>query len=247
MLTRRKGPRRSRLLIVALLICMAVGVLLALLRSGIIGGAFGVWGAGLNGSSGPSDSSLGSVDDSAKSLDQLPVLQTRSGSVPRYSRDEFGQRWADIDHNGCDTRNDILRRDLHSLQMKTSSPYCVVVGGILDDPYTGRTIDFRKGEESSDQVQIDHVVALANAWRSGAWQWDATRRHEFANDPANLLAVDGNANQDKGASRADQWLPPNSRYRCAYVQRQIVVKSSWGLGVTPREKKAMKAVLDHCE
>ncbi|MDU5657578.1 MAG: HNH endonuclease family protein, partial [Negativicoccus succinicivorans] len=186
-------------------------------------------------------------DHSAKALDQLPVLQTRSGSVPPYSRDEFGQRWADIDHNGCDTRNDILRRDLHSLQMKTSSPNCVVVGGILDDPYTGRTIEFHKGEESSDQVQIDHVVALANAWRSGAWQWDATRRQEFANDPANLLAVDGNANQDKGASRADQWLPPNSRYRCAYVQRQIVVKSSWGLGVTPREKKAMKAVLDHCE
>ncbi len=247
MLTRRKGLRRSRLLIVALLICMVVGVLLALLRSGMIGGAFGIWGAGLNGSSGPSDSSLGSVEHSAKALDQLPVLQTRSGSVPPYSRDEFGQRWADIDHNGCDTRNDILRRDLHSLQMKTSSPNCVVVGGILDDPYTGRTIEFHKGEESSDQVQIDHVVALANAWRSGAWQWDATRRQEFANDPANLLAVDGNANQDKGASRADQWLPPNSRYRCAYVQRQIVVKSSWGLGVTPREKKAMKAVLDHCE
>ena len=108
MLTRRKGPKRSRLLIVALLICMVVGVLLALLRSGIIGGAFGVWGAGFNSSSGPSDSSLGSVDDSAKSLDQLPVLQTRSGSVPRYSRDEFGQRWADIDHNGCDTRSDIF-------------------------------------------------------------------------------------------------------------------------------------------
>ena len=131
--------------------------------------------------------------------------------------------------------------------MKTSSPNCVVVGGILDDPYTGRTIDFSKGEDSSDQVQIDHVVALANAWHSGAWQWDASRRQEFANDPTNLLAVDGNANQDKGASRADQWLPPNARYRCAYVQRQIVVKTSWGLGATPREKKAMKAVLDHCE
>lgn len=131
--------------------------------------------------------------------------------------------------------------------MKTSSPNCVVVGGILDDPYTGRTIDFHKGEDSSDQVQIDHVVALANAWSSGAWQWDAPRRQEFANDPTNLLAVDGNANQDKGASRADQWLPPNARYRCAYVQRQIVVKSTWGLGVTPREKKAMKVVLDHCE
>lgn len=243
----RKGPRRSRLLRGALLICAIVAVAFALVHTGIVGGTFGVWGTGLNSSTGPSDSSLGSVGDSAKALDQLPVLQMHSESVPRYSRDEFGQRWADVDRNGCDTRNDILRRDLRSLQMKTSSPNCVVVGGILDDPYTGRTIDFHKGEDSSDQVQIDHVVALADAWRSGAWQWDAPRRQEFANDPTNLLAVEGNANQDKGASRADQWLPPNARYRCAYVQRQIVVKTSWGLGATPREKKAMKAVLDHCE
>ena len=243
----RKGPRRSSLLRGALLICAIVAVAFALVHTGIVGGTFGVWGTGLNSSTGPSDSSLGSVGDSAKALDQLPVLQTHSESVPRYSRDEFGQRWADVDRNGCDTRNDILRRDLRSLQMKTSSPNCVVVGGILDDPYTGRTIDFHKGEDSSDQVQIDHVVALADAWRSGAWQWDAPRRQEFANDPTNLLAVEGNANQDKGASRADQWLPPNARYRCAYVQRQIVVKTSWGLGATPREKKAMKAVLDHCE
>lgn len=244
---RRKGPRRSRLLMGVLLICVSVGVAFALVRGGIVDGAFAVWGIGLNSSSGPSDSSLGSVDDSAKALDQLPVLQAHSEAIPRYSRDEFGQRWADVDRNGCDTRNDILRRDLRSLQMKISSPNCVVVGGILHDPYTGRTIEFRKGEDSSDQVQIDHVVALADAWRSGAWQWDAPRRQEFANDPTNLLAVDGNVNQDKGASRADQWLPPNARYRCAYVQRQIVVKSSWGLGVTSREKKAMKAVLDHCE
>ena len=143
MLTRRKGLRRSRLLIAALLICAIVGAVFTLVYAGIIGGAFGVWGTGLNSSSGPSDSSLGSVDDSAKALDQLPVLQVRSESVPRYSRDEFGQRWADVDRNGCDTRNDILRRDLRSLQMKTSSPNCVVVGGILDDPYTGRTIEFR--------------------------------------------------------------------------------------------------------
>lgn len=244
---RRKSPRHSRLLMGVLLICVIVGIVFALVHTGLVGDAFGVWGIGVNNSSGPSDSSLGSVDDSAKALDQLPVLQTHSESVPRYSRDEFGQRWADVDRNGCDTRNDILRRDLRSLQVKTSSPNCVVVGGILDDPYTGRTIDFRKGKNSSDQVQIDHVVALADAWRSGAWQWDAPRRQEFANDPTNLLAVDGNANQDKGASRADQWLPPNTRYRCAYVQRQIVVKSSWGLGVTPQEKKAMKMVLDHCE
>ena len=196
---------------------------------------------------GPTDVTLGSADDSRRALEELRVIEKGSESVPQYSRDQFGQRWADVDRNGCDTRNDVLKRDLHDLQMKRSSPQCVVVAGVLDDPYTGRQIDFQRGEDSSEAVQIDHVVALANAWKSGAWQWDAARRQDFANDPFNLLAVDGAANQDKGASSADQWLPSNSAYQCAYVQRQIAVKSSWGLGVTRAEKKAMTSVLERCQ
>lgn len=196
---------------------------------------------------GPTDVTLGSADDSRRALEELRVIEKGSESVPEYSRDQFGQRWADVDRNGCDTRNDVLKRDLRDLQMKRSSPQCVVVAGVLDDPYTGRQIDFQRGEDSSEAVQIDHVVALANAWKSGAWQWDAARRQDFANDPFNLLAVDGAANQDKGASSADQWLPSNSAYQCAYVQRQIAVKSSWGLGVTRAEKKAMTSVLERCQ
>ena len=196
---------------------------------------------------GPTDVTLGSADDSRRALEELRVIEKGSESVPQYSRDQFGQRWADVDRNGCDTRNDVLKRDLHDLQMKRSSPQCVVVSGVLNDPYTGRQIDFQRGEDSSEAVQIDHVVALANAWKSGAWQWDAARRQDFANDPFNLLAVDGAANQDKGASSADQWLPSNSAYQCAYVQRQIAVKSSWGLGVTRAEKKAMTSVLERCQ
>lgn len=196
---------------------------------------------------GPTDVTLGSADDSRRALEELRVIEKGSESVPQYSRDQFGQRWADVDRNGCDTRNDVLKRDLRDLQMKRSSPQCVVVAGVLDDPYTGRQIDFQRGEDSSEAVQIDHVVALANAWKSGAWQWDAARRQDFANDPFNLLAVDGAANQDKGASSADQWLPSNSAYQCAYVQRQIAVKSSWGLGVTRAEKKAMTSVLERCQ
>ena len=196
---------------------------------------------------GPADMTLGSADDSRRALEELRVIENGSESVPQYSRDQFGQRWADVDRNGCDTRNDVLKRDLHDLQMKRSSPQCVVVSGVLNDPYTGRQIDFQRGEDSSEAVQIDHVVALANAWKSGAWQWDAVRRQDFANDPFNLLAVDGAANQDKGASSADQWLPSNSAYQCAYVQRQIAVKTSWGLGVTRAEKKAMTSVLERCQ
>ena len=196
---------------------------------------------------GPADMTLGSADDSRRALEELRVIEKGSEPVPQYSRDQFGQRWADVDRNGCDTRNDVLKRDLRDLQMKRSSPQCVVVSGVLDDPYTGRQIDFQRGEDSSEAVQIDHVVALANAWKSGAWQWDAVRRQDFANDPFNLLAVDGAANQDKGASSADQWLPSNSAYQCAYVQRQIAVKVSWGLGVTRAEKKAMTSVLERCQ
>ena len=140
---------------------------------------------------GPADVTLGSADDSRRALEELRVIEKGSEPVPQYSRDQFGQRWADVDRNGCDTRNDVLKRDLHDLQMKRSSPQCVVVSGVLNDPYTGRQIDFQRGEDSSEAVQIDHVVALANAWKSGAWQWDAVRRQDFANDPFNLLAVDG--------------------------------------------------------
>ena len=209
----------------------------------------GFWwrASGSTHATGPTDVTLGSADDSRRALEELHVIEKGSESVPQYSRDQFGQRWADVDRNGCDTRNDVLKRDLRDLQMKRSSPQCVVVAGVLDDPYTGRQIDFQRGEDSSEAVQIDHVVALANAWKSGAWQWDAARRQDFANDPFNLLAVDGAANQDKGASSADQWLPSNSAYQCAYVQRQIAVKASWGLGVTRAEKKAMTSVLERCQ
>lgn len=209
--------------------------------------AFAWLSSGRTRPTGPADTSLGSVADSLQSLSELEVIDRRGQSIPQYSRDEFGQRWADTDHNGCDTRNDILRRDLSDLQMKSSSAQCVVVGGTLRDPYTGSQISFQRGEHSSEAVQIDHVVALANAWKSGAWQWDATKRQEFANDPLNLLAVDGQANHDKGASSADQWLPSYEAFQCAYVQRQIAVKKAWGLGITRSEKKAMTSVLERCQ
>lgn len=232
-----KRIRSGRLVIVFIVFLAALALLV------------GFWWrtSGSTHATGPTDVTLGSADDSRRALEELRVIEKGSESVPQYSRDQFGQRWADVDRNGCDTRNDVLKRDLHDLQMKRSSPQCVVVAGVLDDPYTGRQIDFQRGEDSSEAVQIDHVVALANAWKSGAWQWDAARRQDFANDPFNLLAVDGAANQDKGASSADQWLPSNSAYQCAYVQRQIAVKSSWGLGVTRAEKKAMTSVLERCQ
>ncbi|GIG41585.1 hypothetical protein Cph01nite_33470 [Cellulomonas phragmiteti] len=176
-------------------------------------------------------------------LDSLVV----KGRAPRtgYDRDQFGPAWADVDRNGCDTRNDVLRRDLVDITVKPGTQDCVVLTGVLDDPYTGESIAFERGERSSE-VQIDHVVALADAWQKGAQGWPAEQRRAFANDPANLLAVDGSANQRKGAGDAATWLPPNTGYRCAYALRQTVVKAAYGLWVTQAEHDALSRAIDRC-
>jgi len=184
------------------------------------------------------------ADDLAAGRAELAalVVTEQIGEAP-YDRDRFGTAWADVDANGCDTRNDVLRRDLSATTVDVDA--CTVLTGVLDDPYTGRRIAFTRGAHSAD-VQIDHVVALADAWSSGAAGWDARTREAFANDPANLLAVDGDANQDKGAADAAQWLPPDPGYTCVYALRQIRVKHAYGLGVTSDERRALAAALGTC-
>lgn len=177
-------------------------------------------------------------------LGDLPV----KGRAPKtdYSRDQFGPRWADTDHNGCDTRNDILRRDLSGITAKPGTHGCNVSSGTLESPYTGETIDFVAGQATSSHVQIDHVVALSDAWQKGAQQLDAARRTELANDPLNLLAVDGPSNNTKSDADAATWLPPRTDERCEYVATQIAVKQRYELWVTDAEKNAMVRVLDTC-
>jgi hypothetical protein len=173
---------------------------------------------------------------------------TIKGRAPRtgYDRDLFGQAWADVDRNGCDTRNDVLRRDLTRFTLKAGTHGCLVLKGTLDDPYTGARISFVRGPGTSNAVQIDHVVALSDAWQKGAQQWSPTRRTAFANDPLNLLAVDGPTNLRKGDGDAATWLPPRKAFRCAYVARQVAVKHRYGLSVTTAERDAMVRVLTTC-
>lgn len=170
------------------------------------------------------------------------------GRAPRtgYSRAVFGPAWFDEDANGCDTRNDILRRDLTAATTVAGNGGCVVAGGTLPDPYSGRSEQFLRGRGSSWDVQVDHVVALGNAWQTGAQAWTADRRRAYANDPLVLLAVDGRLNQQKGDGDAATWLPPNRGYRCAYVARQVAVKARYGLWVTPAERAAIAGILTSC-
>ncbi len=176
-------------------------------------------------------------------LERLPV-KGRAAKTG-YERTEFGEAWLDVDRNGCDTRNDILRRDLRAVQFTEGSD-CRVASGTLPEPYTGHTIEFHRGAETSAEVQIDHVVALADAWQKGAQQLTAKQRQSLANDPLNLVAADGPANTEKSASDAASWLPPNKAFRCHYVARQISVKAAYTLWVTQAEKDAMKRVLGSC-
>ena len=164
-----------------------------------------------------------------------------------YTRDQFGQRWADVNRNGCDTRNDILQRDLKNITYKPGTHNCVVLTGTLIDPYSGTEINFVRGNVTSMEVQIDHVVALSNAWQTGAFKLTLEKRTAFANDPENLLAVKGTLNSQKGDGDAATWLPPLKSYRCTYVSKQIAVKAKYGLWVTAPEKAAMKSILAKCQ
>ena len=178
------------------------------------------------------------------SLETLPV----KGRAPKtgYTRDQFGQAWADVDRNGCDTRNDILKRDLTSLTYKAKTRNCVVLSGTLLDRYSGESINFVRGNITSMEVQIDHVVALSNAWQTGAFKLTAEQRKALANDPMNLFAVKGRLNSQKGDGDAATWLPPLKSFRCAYVAQQIAVKAKYSLWVVPPEKAAMLSILAKC-
>jgi hypothetical protein len=182
-------------------------------------------------------------------LSTLPV----KGRAPKtgYDRAQFGSAWTDDvavqgGHNGCDTRNDVLRRDLRRIHLKPGTYGCVVLTGRLADPYTGTTIAFTRGVGTSSEVQIDHVVALSNAWQTGAQQLSATRRQNLAGDPLNLWAVQGRANMQKQDGDAATWLPSNKAIRCLYVARQVAVKQRYGLWVTPPERDAIARILGRC-
>ena len=188
------------------------------------------------------------------SLSALPLPSTTSSAVlllatlavkgrapmTGYSRAQFGPAWPTTD--GCDARNEVLRRDLTDTVLRDN---CVVLSGTLVSPYSGATIHFVRGPNSA-AVQIDHVVALGDAWQTGAQQWSARQRELFANDPGELLAVDAHSNDQKGDADAASWLPANKPFRCAYVATQVKVKARYRLWVTQAEHDAMARVLSAC-
>ena len=185
----------------------------------------------------------------ARTLDGLRVVE-RSPAVPAYDRDAFGSAWADVDGNGCNQRDDVLLRDaVPGSTTVARQGRCEhdVLAGTWIDPYTGRTLTFEdlKSPAQAQGIQIDHVVPLAEAWRSGASAWSAERRRAYANDLSVLLAVDGPTNAAKSDDDPAAWRPRGA-YQCAYATRWIAVKSAWSLAADRSEVDALREMLDRC-
>ncbi|OBK86099.1 hypothetical protein A5649_21105 [Mycolicibacter heraklionensis] len=169
-----------------------------------------------------------------------------------YRRSVFGDAWDDDNdapggHNGCDTRNDILNRDLVDIT-HVSTKRCAeaVASGILHDPYTNATVAFTRGAKIGEAVQIDHIVPLAYAWDMGASAWPYRQRLRFANDPANLLAVAGKGNQDKGDAGPGQWMPPNKSFACQYAVAYIAVLRGYALRLDQPSADVLRAAAATC-
>ena len=188
----------------------------------------------------PLQTNAAPLDDALTTLNSLSV-KGRAAKTG-YTRAQF-PTWSDLDRNGCDTRNEILNRDLTKVLFKAGTRDCKVISGSLIDPYSGKVIAF---SSTKSTIDIDHVVALSNAWQTGAAYFDKTKRQQIANDPLNLLAVDYSLNRQKGDGDAATWLPPLKSYRCDYVARQIAVKAKYGLWVTSPEKDAIVKILEKC-
>lgn len=197
------------------------------------------------------DMGLASLDDDGVARINVSAISALLETLPasatapsvRYDRvTHFGQAWADVDRNGCDTRNDILGRDITGPSFKPGTRDCKVVDGELHDVYTGQIIPFNPGPG----IQIDHLWPLSLAWQSGAAAWSDDERLRFANDPSNLQAVDGPANQSKGDSGPSNWLPPAANYHCEYVARFVFIAAEYSLAISVPDRAAISHVLKQC-
>ena len=192
----------------------------------------------------PAEPTAGSTA-SAAALAALASIPTK-GRAPKtgYKRAMFGPAWKDMDKNGCDTRNDVLRRDLSAVEVKPGTHGCLVLAGTLADPYTGEAVEFVRGGPS--EVDIDHLVPLSDAWQKGAQAWSQEKRESLANDPANLAASAASANRSKGDGDLATWLPSNRAYWCTYAAGIVQVKASYGLWMTPAEHDRAGQILTNC-
>lgn len=192
---------------------------------------------------------LGATSESGASIPEeqtaryyLEKLEVK-GRAPKtgYARTEFYSNWPNV--NGCSLRQIIIKRELGETAVLDG---CDVISGSFTEPYTGSEMIFYQKSDFSSKIQIDHIVALSDAWQKGAQYKTKEERYAMATDPLNLIAVDSSANQQKSDGDAATWLPPNKSFRCQYVARQVSVKYKYALWVTEAERDAIAGILETC-
>jgi len=234
--------RRRRTPVLVTLAALAIVIVAAVVQWRGDPGTGGAGSGSSDGSAGGLGAEPGATGSARLALEGLEVRTEER--VPGYDRASFAWR-TDVDRNGCDTRNDVLRRDLADAGIRDGSRGCVVQSGVLEDPYSDARVAFDRSRDP-EAVQIDHVVSLSDAWSSGAWRWDADYRAAFANDPLELVAASAAENTAKSDATADAWLPDDPADACALVVRQVSIKVRTELSVTRAEHDAMARVLDGC-
>lgn len=181
---------------------------------------------------------VGARSDSLDAMQILASISVQNEYPAGYSRELF-PHWLDIDGDGCNAREQVLKRD--SVTLPQVDPYnCYVVAGDWVSPYDGRTVRDRT------QVDIDHVVALKEAWDSGAWAWSAAQRTAYANDTSDirsLVAASASSNRSKSDKDPSNWLPTRSSYVCTYLGNWISIKARWGLSMDRSEHGRIRNVL----
>lgn len=177
-------------------------------------------------------------------MEIINALPTAPGNYNGYDRDMFGNGWLDTDRNGCDARNDVLARDLTNITLDVDQ--CRVLTGTLVDPYTGKVVDFVRGQQTSQEVPIDHIVPLSYAHAHGANNWTTTMREQFANDLRNLIATTQEPNSSKGNSGPSEWMPSNTAYTCEYVSRFTSIIQIYSLTVSEADKNALYHYATSC-
>ena len=185
-----------------------------------------------------SESPTPTATPEAMSISVAPV----PADIPSYDRDEW-RHWIDEDRDCQDTRQEVLIEESASPVTYKDSDECKVAEGEWNGPYTGERFT-----DPSD-MDVDHMVPLGNAHRSGGWLWSENRKRLYANDlsyQGHLIAVQNSANRAKGADGPEEWRPPNRGYWCRYAVDWITIKNAWGLTATEAEAAALSDMLGAC-
>ncbi len=182
---------------------------------------------------------LGVLEEKVSSL----KVRRNEKSIPEYSRDSLPTDWKDLDGNGCNTREDILKK--YTSEYTGRFDGCKIKSGKFYDYYNGKFLRYDKSVDTGGGIQIDHIVAIGNAWISGGYKWGKDEWISYINDEEVLIPTSSKTNREKSDKDITEWKPANNSYLCTYAEKQVEIKDKYKLTVTEKEKAELKSILNN--